>query len=100
MCIRPDSLVIYWSVCAYLIVRQLPTNNTLITRPLSGRLCMVIQVKDVDYTWILCQGKNRSKFKFLFPLSCIGHFVYPVGWEGIWKFIILASYIRLYDNLV
>ena len=33
---------------------------------------------DVEYTWILWQGKNCRQFRLLFPLSFIGQIVYPV----------------------
>ena len=36
---------------------------------------------DVEYMWILCQGKNCRQFRLLFPLSFIGQLVYTLGWN-------------------
>ena len=33
---------------------------------------------DIEYTWILCQGKNCRQFWLLACISLIGQFVHPV----------------------
>ena len=42
-----------------------------------------VSTMDVEYTWILRQGKNCRQLGLLFPLSFIDQFVYPVEGEEI-----------------
>ena len=50
---------------------------------------------DVEYTWILRQGKNCRQFSLLFLLSFIGPFVYPVEWEGLVEGLRYFSLLRV-----
>ncbi len=60
---------------------------------------------DVEYTWILRQGKNCFQFRLLTLKLFIGQFVHPVGGEGLkGESYVLAQcvfhFIGEHENLV
>ena len=64
-------------------------------------------VIDVEYTWILTQGKTCCQFRLLFSLSFIGQFVNPVdaGVKGVDGGIVILTrcefhFLREHENLV
>ena len=97
-------IVIYRRVNFYIIIGDLHQfiGNCLIPLDpwLAGRfLCYSVSM-DVEYTWILGQGKNFVNLGCYFPynLFIIGQFVYPVegkgmgyGGGGIFSLLILIT---------
>ena len=62
------------------------------------------QAMDIQYTWILWQGKNCRRFRFLKLNSFIGQFIDQVGEKVIGGIAILPRYefdlFREHENLV
>ena len=61
------------------------TNKTLLLiaqRQQANNILDLYGIMDVEYTWILWQGKNCCQFSLLTCNSFIGQFVHPLGGEG------------------